>query len=170
MSLHSSLYSAVEFKGIEKFMKRVLDGVTGLESVDGTEVGVSEWFTVDQEIIDSFGRTTGDEQWIHMDPERAESGPFGGTIAHGYLVLSLIPMLANQVYEVTGFSARINYGIDKVRFPQPTLSGGRVRDRVSVLKVENIPSGTRVTFRHQIETEGGDRPACVAETLTLFTN
>lgn len=148
---------------------RVIDGVTGLEDVVGEELGVSDWLTVSQQTIDDFGRTTGDKQWIHVDPERAATGPFGTTIAHGFLVLSLVPVLANQVYDVRGFSARVNYGVEKVRFPQPLRSGERIRDRISVVGVEPTASGTKVTFAHKIESESGDRPVCVAQTVILFT-
>ncbi len=149
--------------------KRVFNGLDDLTAEIGNEIGVSDWLMVDQSMIDSFGRTTGDEQWIHMDPERAANGPYGTTIAHGYLVLSLIPMLANQVYEVTGFSARVNYGIGKARFPQPAYSGERVRNHLSIVAVDETPSGVRVTFGHRIESERGGRPVCVAETLILFS-
>jgi acyl dehydratase len=149
--------------------KRIIGGAAGLESAIGNELGVSDWLIVDQRMIDDFARTTGDEQWIHTDPARAASGPFGTTIAHGYLVLSLIAQLANQVYDVTGFSARVNYGIEKVRFPRPVRSGERVRDRVSIAEVAQTPAGSRVTFLHRIEVDNGDRPACVAHTLILFT-
>ncbi|WP_231637184.1 MaoC family dehydratase [Microbacterium sp. No. 7] len=149
--------------------KRVLEGVRGLRSVVGEELGVSDWLLVDQEMIGSFARTTGDEQWIHTDVERAAAGPFGSTVAHGFLMLSLIPVLANSVYEVTGFSARVNYGVDKVRYPRPLLSGERVRDRVTVLSVDELPAGVRVAFQHRVEVEDGERPVCFAQTLTLFT-
>jgi acyl dehydratase len=149
--------------------QRILDGTEGLEAVVGEELGVSDWLTVGQDMIDAFGHATGDEQWIHMDPERAAAGPFGGTIAHGFLVLSLIPRLANQVYDVTGFSARVNYGLEKARFPQPLRSGERIRDRLSITKVERTGAGTRATFGHTIESEAGGRPVCVAQTVILFT-
>ncbi|ALJ19303.1 MaoC family dehydratase [Microbacterium sp. No. 7] len=149
--------------------KRILKGAEGLAEVAGQELGVSDWLTVDQEMIDTFGRTTGDEQWIHMDPERAASGPFGGTVAHGLLALSLVSGLANQIYEVEGFSARVFYGLEKVRFPQALRSGERVHNRLSVLSVETIPAGTRVTFEHKIESESGGRPVCVAQTVIVFT-
>ncbi len=149
-------------------MTMILQGAEELTSAVGTELGVSEWLTVDQSIIDDFARTTRDEQWIHVDRERAASGPFGTTIAHGFLILSLIPHFSTQILEVRGFSTRINYGLEKVRFPQPLLSGERVRDRLSVMRVEQVPTGTRAIFSHRIESAGGDRPVCVAETVTLF--
>lgn len=149
--------------------QRIIDGVQGLQQLIGHELGASDWLTVSQEMINSFGQTTGDRQWIHMDPERAADGPFGTTIAHGYLVLSLIPVLANQTYDVSGFSARVNYGLEKARFPQPLRSGERIRDRVSIVNVEVSGSGARVTFGHQIESEAGGRPVCAAQTIILFT-
>ncbi|WP_426518171.1 MaoC family dehydratase [Diaminobutyricibacter sp. McL0618] len=147
---------------------QMIEGAPGFEAFIGRELGTSEWITVDQRMIDDFARTTGDEQWIHVDPARAALGPFGTTIAHGYLVLSLIPVLANQVYDVLGFSARVNYGLEKVRFPAPLRSGDRVRDRVSIVSVDETPSGTRVTFAHQLDSDTGGRPVCVAQTLILF--
>ncbi|MCI0142616.1 MaoC family dehydratase [Arthrobacter bambusae] len=144
-------------------------GTEGLEAAVGEELGVSDWVIVDQDMIDGFGEITGDEQWIHVDPVRAAQGPFGTTIAHGFLVLSLIPSLANQVYDVLGFSARVNYGLEKARFPQPLRSGEKVRDHVTIVGVERTATGTRVTFSHQIESDRGGRPVCVAQTVILFT-
>lgn len=149
---------------------RIIDGATELKALVGQEIGVSDWLTVGQTIIDEFGRVTGDMQWIHVDPMRASSGPFGGTIAHGFLVLSLIPRLANTVYEVGGFATRINYGLEKVRFPQPLRAGDRVRDRVSISSVQQTPRGVGVTFTHRLESDQGDRPVCVAEMVILFTS
>ena len=149
--------------------QRVIEGAEGLEALVGEELGDSDWLTVDQAMIDAFGRTTGDEQWIHMDPQRAAQGPFGTTVAHGFLILSLIPVLANQVYDVRGFSARVNYGLEKARFPQPLRAGERIRDRVQISHVERTAAGTRVTFAHRIDSEAGGRPVCVAQTVILFT-
>lgn len=149
--------------------QRVIDGAAGFAGLVGETIGVSEWLAVDQAMIDAFGTTTRDEQWIHMDPERAADGPFGATIAHGFLVLSLIPVLANQTFEATGFGARVNYGLEKVRFPQPLRAGESVRDTVSVSRVEEVAAGVRVTFEHHIESTAGGRPVCVAQTVTLFT-
>lgn len=149
--------------------QRSIDGVTGFTALIGQVIGTSDWLLVDQQMIDTFGKNTGDEQWIHMDPERAANGPFGGTIAHGFLVLSLLPALANQTYEATGFSARVNYGLEKVRFPQPLRVGASVRDTVTVSAVETAPAGTRVTFGHEVESDAGGKPVCVAQTVILFT-
>lgn len=149
--------------------QRIINGADSLAALAGAELGVSDWLTVDQSMIDAFGRVTGDEQWIHVDVERAANGPYGTTIAHGYLVLSLIPVLANQVYDISGFAARINYGLEKVRFPQPLRSGERIRDRVRIATVEPTTAGTRVTFSHQLESDATTRPVCVAQTVLLFT-
>jgi acyl dehydratase len=169
MSSPHSWYLAVPSKSSGVAAQRVIDSIDGLEGLVGEELGVSGWRSVGQDVIDGFGRITGDEQWIHMDPVRAAEGPFGTTIAHGFLVLSLIPVLANQVYDVRGFKARVNYGLEKVRFPQPLRAGEMVRDRVSISRVEHTPAGPRVTFSHQIESNQGGRPVCVAQTVTLFT-
>lgn len=150
--------------------KRIINGAKELLSLTGHTLGTSSWLTVDQTMIDSFGRTTGDEQWIHMDPERASSGPYGGTIAHGFLALSLLPVLANQVFEVTGFAARVNYGLDKVRFPSPLRVNSQVRNHLSIKQVEETASGLKVTFADQLESSTGDRPVCVAERIVLFSS
>ncbi|MBP1327322.1 acyl dehydratase [Leucobacter exalbidus] len=150
--------------------QRIIDGTTGFTALIGKTVGTSDWLLVDQRMIDRFGANTGDEQWIHVDPERASTGPFGGTIAHGFLLLSLIPALANQTFEAIGFSARVNYGLEKVRFPQPLLAGSSIRDTVTVVSVEATPTGSRITFGHVVESDSGGKPVCVAQTVILFTS
>lgn len=137
------------------------------ESV-GDELGVSEWVQVSQERIDLFADATGDRQWIHVDPERAARGPFGATIAHGYLTLSLLPFLGAQVYAFAGDVARVNYGLNKVRFMTPVVVGSKLRNRVTVVDVRDVDRGQQVTLRHQIEIKGQDKPACVAETVTVL--
>lgn len=132
----------------------------------GDELGTSGWVTVDQVMIDRFARATGDEQWIHTDPERAASGPYGTTIAHGYLVLSLLPALAAQVYDVAGVQAAVNYGLDRVRFPAPVRSGSQVRASFTLTSVEPASAGAvRMVVRATVEIEGEERPGCVAETI-----
>lgn len=165
----SSRRSSCSAEGYDVTGQRVIEGADALSALVGEELGVSDWLTVDQETIDAFGRATRDEQWIHMDPARAAEGPYGTTIAHGFLVLSLIPALANQVYDIRGFRARINYGLEKARFPQPLRSGELIRDRVAIENVESSPAGMRVTFAHRIESETGGPPVCVAQTVILFT-
>lgn len=147
---------------------RVITGAEDLKSLIGEELGVSDWLTVDQEMINRFAEVTGDQQWIHVDVERASTGPFGAPIAHGFLTLALIPVLGAQVYEVEGFGARINYGLDKARFPQPLRAGERVRDRVTLSNVEETGAGLRATFTHTLESEAGGKPVCVAASLILF--
>jgi acyl dehydratase len=146
---------------------RVIDDVDELRGLIGELVGTSDWLEVTQERVDAFADATDDHQWIHVDPDRARSGPFGSTIAHGYLTLSLIPFLSTQVLVLRFGKARLNYGLNKVRFPSPLVVGSRVRDRVEVDSVVEVPAGTQVTLRHTLETEVSERPACVAETVVL---
>jgi acyl dehydratase len=147
---------------------RVLDDLDELAGITGEELGTSEWLEIDQERVDRFADATGDHQWIHVDVERAAAGPFGGTIAHGYLTLSLVPFLAGQVFSLETPGAKLNYGVNKVRFPNPVRVGSRIRSRVVMGEVTDLPTGTQLTFRHTIEVEGQDKPACVAETVVLL--
>jgi acyl dehydratase len=137
-----------------------------LRAAVGTEVGRGRWLDVSQERIDKFADATSDHQWIHVDPERAASGPFGGTIAHGFLSLSLIPALTAGLTAVDGVTMGVNYGLNKVRFPAPVPVGSRVRGRVELLSMEDVPGGVQLTSRVTVEREGGDKPVCVAETIT----
>ena len=147
---------------------RVLNNRREIANSEGSELGVSEWVQVTQERINFFADATGDRQWIHIDSERASDGPFGATIAHGYLTLSLLPFLSAQVFAFAGDVARVNYGINKVRFVAPVVVDSKVRNRVEVLKVRDTAKGQQVTMRHTIELKGSDKPACVAETVTLL--
>ncbi|WP_433679707.1 MaoC family dehydratase [Nocardia sp. CA-119907] len=147
---------------------KVFNGIGELEQAVGTHLGYSEWHTVTQEQIDLFAAATGDHQWIHVDPERAAQGPFGTTIAHGYLTLSLLPLLVSQVYRVDGLKMGINYGCNKVRFPSPVPSGSRVRAGVELAEIRPTNTGFQVTARVTIEREGGDKPACIAEALSVL--
>ncbi|WP_354638519.1 MaoC family dehydratase [Kitasatospora camelliae] len=131
----------------------------------GTEIGHSDWLTVDQQRIDRFAESTGDHQWIHTDPARAADGPFGATIAHGYLTLSLLPVLSERVYRVEGVRMAVNYGLNKVRFVHPVRVGSRVRARVAVAAAEEVPGGWQITSRVTVEIDGADKPACVAEAV-----
>jgi acyl dehydratase len=146
---------------------RVVDQVGDLRELIGQTLGTSDWLEITQERVDAFADATGDHQWIHVDPERARTGVFGGTVAHGYLTLSLIPLLSSQVFSLRSARARLNYGLNRVRFPTALPVGRRVRDRLEIVDVADASAGTLVTLRHTIEIEDGDRPACVAETLTL---
>lgn len=134
----------------------------------GTDLGTSEWVTIDQRRVNQFADATGDHQWIHVDMERAKEGPFGGTIAHGYLTLSLVPWLGSQVFTLRTPGAKLNYGVNKVRFPHPLLVGKRIRLHVKMGEVVDIPSGKQLTVQHTVEIEGEDKPACVAETVVLL--
>ncbi|GGF40651.1 MaoC family dehydratase [Marmoricola endophyticus] len=147
---------------------RTFTSLDDLQAAVGEELGSSDWLTIDQERVDAFADATGDHQWIHVDVERAEDGPFGGTIAHGYLTLSLIPMLGASVFSLETPGAKLNYGVNKVRFPNPLLVGSRIRSTVSVGDVVDIPTGKQLTLKHVVEVEGQDKPACVAETVVLL--
>ena len=135
----------------------------------GKSLGASEWLTIDQARVNQFAGATGDHQWIHVDPERARAGPFGGTIAHGYLTLSLVNLFLPQLLEVRGTSMGVNYGCDRVRFPAPVRVGSRVRGVGEIVAAEPVRGGAvQVTVRISVEIEGGDRPACVVDTISRF--
>jgi acyl dehydratase len=141
-----------------------------LKALEGTEVGTSDWLTIDQDRVDAFADATLDHQWIHVDPERAAAGPFGTTIAHGFLTLSLVVHLGSQTeVPLDGVRMGINYGLDKVRFITPVPVGGRIRVRRTILEVApSSDGGTQVKNLMTIELEGSERPACVAETLSRY--
>lgn len=134
----------------------------------GEELGTGEWVEITQDRVDQFAEATGDFQWIHVDQERAKAGPFGGTIAHGYLTLSLIPWLGTKVFSLETPGAKLNYGLNKVRFPNPVLVGARVRVTVTLAEVTDLPQGKQLTLKHVIEIEDQDKPACVAESVVLL--
>ena len=145
-----------------------VDGLDELKGLTGRDLGRSDWLEITQDRVDQFADATGDHQWIHVDVERAKDGPFGGTIAHGYLTLSLVPWLGSQVFELDTPGAKLNYGVNKVRFPNPVLVGSRVRAKVAVGEVTDIPAGKQLTLKYVIEIDGQDKPACVAETVVLL--
>ena len=146
---------------------RVFNGVDELRAAVGTQLGSSDWVTVDQSQIDMFADATDDHQWIHVDEERAKAGPFGTTIAHGFLTLSLLPTLVSEVYRAQGVRMGINYGLDKVRFPAPLPTGSRVRAGVELLLAEDLGEGwLQLKNRVTVEREGHEKPVCVAESLT----
>jgi acyl dehydratase len=134
----------------------------------GQELGASEWLTIDQERVDRFADATDDHQWIHVDAERAAEGPFGATIVHGYMTLALIPHFSNEVFALETPGAKLNYGVNKVRFPTPVPVGARLRDTVMVQEITDLPTGKQLVLGHVIEIEGHDKPACVAETVVLL--
>ncbi|MBO0851740.1 MAG: MaoC family dehydratase [Pseudonocardia sp.] len=147
---------------------RVFSGVDELKAAVGTQVGTSDWLTVDQKRIDGFADATGDHQWIHVDEEKAKAGPFGTTIAHGFLTLSLTPIFGSQTYRVENIKMAINYGLNKVRFTAPVPVGSRLRANYELLSVDDVQGGVQVANKVTIEIEGSDRPACVAETLVRY--
>ena len=147
---------------------RTLNGIDEITSLVGTELGSSEWTTIDQKAIDTFADVTADHQWIHVDEERAADGPYGSTIVHGFFTLSLIPKFSSEIFTIEGVSIRVNYGLNKVRFAQPVLVGSRLRATVSVKEVIPGDKGTQVILKHVIEIEGEERPACIAEAVTLL--
>ena len=149
-------------------MSITVNGLGELKKLAGSDLGTSEWIEVTQERIDTFADATGDHQWIHVDVERAKEGPFGGTIAHGYLTLSLVPWLGSMVFTLQTPGAKLNYGVNKVRFPTPVKVGAKVRVRVSIDAVTDIPAGKQLTVNHVIEIEDEDKPACVAQTVVLL--
>ncbi len=142
-----------------------LNGLDEVKSYVGKELGVSDWQEVTQEKINQFAEVTGDDQWIHVDVERAKETPFGGTIAHGYYTLSLAPRFSYDMYKFEGFAFALNYGLNRVRFPAPMSVGGKVRMRAKLGSVDDIPGGAQLMTELTFESEGGDKPVCVAETL-----
>jgi acyl dehydratase len=147
---------------------RTINGIEELRSLVGQQVATSDWIEVTQPMIDAFAETTGDHQWIHVDPERAaRESPFGNTIAHGFLTLSLITQLHSQSVEIGGDKKMgLNYGLNRVRFVSPVRAGSRIRSHSSVQKVEDIADCVQVTWQINVETEGGQKPALVAEWIT----
>jgi acyl dehydratase len=142
-----------------------LNGLDEVKAHVGQELGVSDWHLVTQELIDRFAEVTGDDQWIHIDVERAKQSPFGGTIAHGYYTLSLAPRFSYDMFTFTGFAFGVNYGLNRVRFPAPLPVGERVRMRALLKAVDDIPGGAQIATELTFEREGGEKPVCVAETL-----
>jgi acyl dehydratase len=144
-------------------MTTTVTGLDGLKSLAGKDLGNSEWLEITQERVDTFADATGDHQWIHVDVERAKTGPFGAPIAHGYLTLSLVIPLFTQLLQVEGIKLGVNYGLEKVRFPSPVKVGARIRLSASVVSVEDVAgNGVQSTFDFTIEVEGSAKPACVA--------
>jgi acyl dehydratase len=142
--------------------------VDDLRTRAGTRLGASEWHEITQEQVNLFADATGDHQWIHVDPERAKTGPFGGPVAHGFLTLSLAPMLMWEVFEVSDAKVTVNYGLNKVRFPAPLPVGGRVRADISCVSVDEVPGGVQVALAVTFEHEGAGKPVCVAESLFRY--
>jgi acyl dehydratase len=143
-----------------------VDGIEGVQGLVGQHLGYSDWVTITQEQVNRFADATGDHQWIHVDPERAaKESPFGGPIAHGYLTLSLLPMLVPQIVEITGFRMGVNYGTEKVRFPAPVPVGSRVRAGATLDSATPLDGGVQIVVTVTVEVEGGTKPAMVATTV-----
>jgi acyl dehydratase len=147
---------------------REFPSLAALADAVGQHLGYSDWHEVDQKRVDLFADATGDHQWIHVDPERAAKGPFKRTIAHGFLTLSLVPMLNAEVYRVDGVRMAVNYGLNKVRFPAPLPVGSRVRGGVELVEATPVDGGVQVVARVTVEVEGAPKPCCVAETVARF--
>jgi acyl dehydratase len=146
-------------------MKTVLK-VGDLESRVGQEIAVSPWVEITQDRIDLFAKATEDFQWIHIDQERAKQSPFGGTIAHGFLTLSMLPRLSDAAFELSDRTMGVNYGLNKLRFTAPVPAGSRIRGRFTLTRLENLDGGVQTTWNVVVEREGGDRPVLVAETIS----
>jgi acyl dehydratase len=149
-------------------MTTIVQGIAGLKDKIGEHLGYSDWVEITQQQVNLFADATGDHQWIHVDPERAKTGPFGGPIAHGYLTLSLGPMLMPQILAVHGISMAVNYGAGKVRFPSPVPVGSKLRLGAELLSVDDVTGGAQVTMRFTFEVEGAPKPSCVAEIIFRY--
>jgi acyl dehydratase len=147
---------------------RIFANLDELAAVKGEHLGHGAWHTVTQEQVNTFADATGDHQWIHVDTEKAAQGPFGTTIAHGYLTLSLIPFLGKEILRVDGISMGINYGLGKVRFPSSVPVGARIRAGAELVDLADRSQGKQATFRWTIDIDGSDKPACVAETIVVY--
>lgn len=148
---------------------RVLESIQNLRALVGLEVGASDWLPITQERIQQFADATEDRQWIHVDRERAErESPYGTTIAHGFLTLSLVSRLMKDVLDVRGIRMGVNYGLNRVRFPAPVRSGSRIRARVTLVSLKDLPGGGEAAFSFTVECEGSDKPCCVAEWIVRF--
>ena len=146
----------------------VIHGPSGLRQHAGKSLGVSRWVTIDQGMVTAFAELSGDRQWIHVDPERARQGPFGSTIAHGFLTLSLSTDLLDQIFTVDEVGIFLNYGLNRVRFPAPLPVGSRVRMHVSVAEASDVPNGVQVVYHLEYEIEGQTKPCCVADLVFRY--
>lgn len=149
-------------------MTKIYDNPRDLIGQEGTTLGPTDWLTIDQERVDGFAKVTGDHQWIHVDVERAKAGPFGGTIAHGYLTMSLVNFFLPDLVEVRGFAHAVNVGADRLRFLAPVPVGARIRGVGEIVTVEEIKGAVQSVVRVTIEIEGQDKPACVVDTISRY--
>lgn len=151
-------------------MSTVFSNAASLQDAEGKSLGVTEWLQIDQDRIDTFADATGDHQWIHVDTEKAKDGPFGATVAHGYLTLSLVNYFLPQLMTVENLVMGVNYGCDRIRFPAPVVVGSKIRGEGEITRVESLPNGAvQVVVRVTVEIEGSDRPACVVDTISRYT-
>lgn len=149
-------------------MATIYNSPHDLVGQEGTLLGPTDWLAIEQDRVDGFAAVTGDHQWIHVDVERAKSGPFGGTIAHGYLTLSLVNLLLPDLIEVRGFSHAVNVGADRLRFLSPVRVGSRIRAAGEIVGVEEVKGGIQAVVRVTIEIEGSAKPACVLDTISRY--
>jgi acyl dehydratase len=149
-------------------MTTTVDTLNDLRALVGSELGTSQWIEVDQARIDTFAKASEDHQWIHTDPERARSGPFGTTIAHGYLTLALVIPLWSDLLEVRSVTTKVNYGLDKVRFPAPVPVGSKVRAKARLAAFEDVPGGAQIAVDVVIERDGSEKPVCIAKPIFRF--
>ncbi|MCZ4551073.1 MaoC family dehydratase [Gordonia rubripertincta] len=144
------------------------DTLDAFEKATGSHLGYSDWISISQHDINAFADATGDHQWIHVDTDAAAQGPFGTTIAHGYLTVALIPRLTSSIFSIDGLTMGVNYGLNKVRFPSVVPAGSEIRAGAELLTVTPTPNGTQAVIRVIVELAGSDKPVCVADTVTLF--
>ncbi|MGH8383487.1 MaoC family dehydratase [Pseudomonas sp.] len=149
-------------------MSRIFDTPQALLDAEGEVLGVSQWLAIDQARINLFADASGDHQWIHVDPQRAATGPFGACIAHGYLSLALVNLFLPQIVDVRGIAMGVNYGCERVRFPNVVRVGSRVRGNAQLIKVEQVGGGVQAVIRVTVEIEGQERPGCVVDTISRY--
>ena len=149
-------------------MTKVFDRPADLIGSEGTALGPTEWMAIEQDRVDGFAKVTEDHQWIHVDVERAKDGPFGGTIAHGYLTMSLVNYFLPQLIEVRGFAHAVNVGVDKLRFLNPVRVGSRIRGTGEIVSVEEVKGAVQSVVRVTVEIEGAEKPACVVDTISRY--
>ena len=149
-------------------MPRTFENLDAFRAAAGEELGTSDWITVTQDQINLFADATGDHQWIHVDPERAATGPFGTTVAHGYLTLSLLPVMQQSIYQIEGLTLGVNYGANKIRFPSPVPVDSRLRATATLREVSDISIGTQAVISFVVKLEGGEKPACIADVVYVM--
>jgi acyl dehydratase len=144
---------------------KIYERLSELQALTGSAMGISDWFLIDQARIDQFATVTGDEQWIHVDPVRAAAGPYGSTVAHGLLTLSLLPVMVRSAFKIGDVRMSVNYGLNRVRFPAPVPAGSRLRGHFKLMAFDTIAGGAQIVVEATIEREGHPKPVCVAESI-----